>query len=128
TYEVCASDAECTSGVCTPVGTMSRCTIPCCSSKECDQVPEGPVACTRIMHGGLALDACALLTPPGATGVVGDPCSRDSQCLSAHCAKVGFGGFCTDVCCTDDSCGDTAKFACRAVEDSGFWPLRCEPK
>jgi hypothetical protein len=40
---------------------------------------------------------------------------------------IGVGDFCSDSCCRDEDCGDTAQFGCRALNSNGTGLLLCVP-
>lgn len=135
--ELCATDDECTSGVCVQIGIEGRCSIPCCGSEDCPGVVEPQsggvyaVRCKVISHNGASLRACADLTEPDAIGSVGAPCTSDDECRGGLCllAEGGGEGACSDLCCMDQACGDPSAFGCRpSKEQDGSWALRCEPK
>lgn len=129
-FEPCKADEDCASNLCAPFAGAMRCAPPCCSSAECDATLEqGLAACTEIEHMGALVRACAAPITDTAKGAVGDPCSDGSTCRSSLCDVSGGGpGYCTDVCCTDESCGDVARFACRPRDEGGAWVLRCALK
>jgi hypothetical protein len=130
-FDLCESDSDCLFGLCTSIDGTSRCAPPCCASNGCDgPVGQSAFACTEIDHQGVTVRACALVVEPSAKGEVGDPCESDGACRSAQCRRddPNAAGYCTDVCCTDESCGDPDRFACRPRSLSGAWALRCELK
>jgi hypothetical protein len=134
-YDRCSADAECSSNLCITLGDDTRCSAPCCGSPACGlvELPGGPrmVACENVLREGTVVRACAGLVPDSGIKAVGEPCVTDEECRSARCVNDGKGPRCSDVCCTDASCGDPTSFACRAAPFSGeiaSLALRCEPK
>lgn len=127
-YGSCSTDGDCRTGTCVDLGEgLLICARPCCGSVECGtQFVEGvehQLACQPLP--GKALAACSKLLELESDGALGSPCGADQECRSGICAP---GGYCTDLCCDDASCGDTAQFACRPVQASGGWALQCERK
>lgn len=132
-FEPCASGSDCASGLCTDVDGVLRCVTPCCSSSDCPPATDAgggvvSVGCRWVSHDGVGIPACVDAHPPGGTGLVGAACAAPEDCLSGACADVGGGTLvCTDTCCSDESCGDPALFACRP-DPAGSLGLRCEPR
>jgi hypothetical protein len=132
--EVCAADDDCASGACVEVGGETRCTIPCCGSGDCPGFLEphpGEVyalKCALVGRDGALFRACAELAPSDAIGAVGAPCKSAAECRGGVClpSESTAEGVCSDLCCTDQACGDPSAFGCRPPERS--WALRCEPK
>jgi hypothetical protein len=122
TYASCGSDGDCESGLCLEIPTVfvsadirKRCTQPCCASTECQAVGDSAsvtLVCTEVERDGGSVRACAPATVSNGGAEVGTVCTRDDECRSARCAKMGTAARCSDACCTDDNCGDSA-FACR---------------
>jgi hypothetical protein len=135
-YETCAKDAECSSGLCIDIGDAKRCSQPCCSSTACGlvEIAGGPrmVSCDNVERDGTLVRACAGIVPDSGIKVVGEPCTKNEECRSARCVIHGEASLCSDVCCTDASCGDPTSFVCRPshlVSGPGpSWALRCQPK
>jgi hypothetical protein len=129
----CASDADCATRLCVPMLGASRCAAPCCSSATCGELEGAPLACVPVTRGAAAVLACAAVRPKGATLALGDPCSTGDECRSGSCVPMPTGSrVCTDVCCTDASCGG-AEFACRPgapidAGPAGARAMRCEMK
>jgi hypothetical protein len=76
-----------------------------------------------------------------ASAAIGVACDDDAKCRSGMCAIEGGSdsGYCSDLCCSDDDCGNSEQFVCRPAEgvapnndvggDKGAsWSLRCVPK
>lgn len=141
----CIADNGCRSSLCAevdlePVGapeSVDRCIEPCCSSRECGEAvffeERYPIACAVTEAG---VRGCSVVLRSLAEGPVGAPCRNDDECRSGFCLepedKGGEGGadprgsYCSDLCCTDDTCGDPSRFACRPGEVDDTWALRCE--
>ena len=130
--DFCSSSNDCRSGLCVTVTEdVQLCAQPCCSSRECGSVYLGvsfePLACAPTADG--TLRTCSRLLPETAIRAVGAACVEDGQCRSGLCHPLGDGeGYCSDTCCTDDSCGDVASFACRPIATGETWALRCVRK
>lgn len=115
--ELCASAADCESGVCLTVpdkpGEM-RCSQYCCSSFNC---PAGTV-CSTFWGNQLCVDPSFVsLSTPG-TGPAGSSCGDGTQCRSGRC---GTDGTCKDVCCVNDSCPGGAACALTAEFGQQGW-------
>ncbi len=135
TYASCSSDDQCASGLCIAVGGKLRCSVPCCSSSECNPLPNGDsVVCDDVEHDKTQVRACSTVVPEIGTGVVGAPCHDNAFCRSARCVKDNQGhAVCTDVCCLASDCGDPMLFACLPTPppDGGgshSSSLRCQRK
>jgi hypothetical protein len=130
--EPCAADADCESGLCAKLADTLLCTRPCCDSTSCGDFDVGGVvgalACVHVVHHGSLVPACGAVLPATAELPVGAPCAEDAECRGGRCqAEViadgggGTGGsaasYCSDVCCIDADCGDTATFVCRLSPD-----------
>jgi len=130
--DFCSSDDDCRSGACLTVDPdVLVCARPCCSSRECGTVYLGtsfePLACAETEEG--TLRACAKLLTEAAIRDVGAPCLEDGQCRGGFCYVAdGAAPYCSDSCCTDESCGDTSAFACLPIDTGGTWALRCVRK
>ncbi|MBI4699763.1 MAG: hypothetical protein HY744_01130 [Deltaproteobacteria bacterium] len=128
----CEDGGGCASGLCVELKEGLRvCAAPCCSSRQCGQVPVGEKLQAVACAAGEAVrePACARLLPEGARGSVGAPCQADKECRSGICVKdPGSGSYCGDVCCRDADCGDTARFACRPASRGASWFLQCVRK
>ncbi len=133
-FDECAGNADCASGLCVYVGGTLRCTIPCCSSDMCPAAPGDVmqnVGCAEITVGeGSTVRACARPLPDHSFAAVGVPCATDDACRSGMCVKhpEQTQRFCSDVCCSEGSCGDVSSFGCRPHSTGPSWALRCEPK
>jgi hypothetical protein len=107
----------------------------CCGAGSCPghvQLDPGgdifAVRCALVQRDGAAFRACAELEPETAGGAVGAPCQSDQDCLGDCIVPDGSGeGVCSDMCCTDEACGDPSAFRCRAHGVGSSWALRCEP-
>lgn len=127
----CERDSDCASGLCVPwADGVSRCADPCCSSTECGKV-KGDVGvksllCTAVPHGSALVYACAAVSEGPANRAVGEPCDDPGQCRGGLCVSTASpdtppgatdgdtpARMCSDVCCTDASCGAPHLFACR---------------
>lgn len=134
--QLCEHDAECSTGVCAPwADGKGRCVDPCCSSTECGKVKLGDVVksvlCVPVPHGAAIVYACAAVSEGEADRAVGEPCDDAGQCRGGACIETlaedlnrttGTGGsavtkVCSDVCCTDASCGAPHLFACVPIGD-----------
>jgi len=123
----CEAGGECASGLCAEWSDgKKRCAEPCCSSVECGSIKRldtpTSVLCVARRSGDAMVHACAAFAEGPANRSVGEPCDGDGQCRGGRCvAEAGFGAegsdakFCSDVCCTDASCGAPALFACAPV-------------
>lgn len=126
-YSACKSDAECASGLCLSFGGTFLCSAPCCSSTDCQDLGNSPVRC--VMIGGNHPGVRACLTDSGTgPGAVGAPCKAGTDCRSGLCLELTGHFECSDLCCSDDSCGHSGLFACRPAILDNAWALRCEPK
>ena len=131
----CAADDDCASGACVEVEGETRCTIPCCGSGDCPGILEpqpgnvSAVQCALVDRGGSLFRACAAPASTDAIGAVGAPCTTADECRGSVCYRPeGAEGVCSDLCCTDQACGDPAGFGCRPAYTGRSWALRCEPK
>jgi hypothetical protein len=137
--EPCTGDADCESGLCAKLADTLLCTRPCCDSTSCGDFDVGGVlgalACVHIVHHGSLVPACGAVLPATAELPVGAPCVEDAECRGGRCqvdatddgGSGGGGGgggtgggaasYCSDVCCIDADCGDTATFVCRPSPD-----------
>lgn len=133
--EPCTAHAECDSGLCVawPDGP-TRCSRPCCSSDECGMMKEGPglasILCVPVHQGSTRLHACAAFATGPADRALGEPCDDPGQCRGGRCVETAAGDrVCSDVCCTDASCGAPHLFACAPVDPSGEeLDLSCVPR
>lgn len=122
--EPCKDAAECSSGLCLawPDG-VTRCAAPCCSSDECGDWDAGSVVkrilCVPVQHGTAIVHACAAVAKGDADRAIGEPCDDPGQCRGGRCieADPSGAGVCSDVCCTDGSCGAPHLFTCSPVAD-----------
>lgn len=142
--EPCEDPAECESGLCVMWSDgAARCATPCCSSDECGEAKIGGsiarILCVPILHDAAVVHACAGVSTGDAHLAVGEPCEDPGQCRGGRCIEAGsFGAkVCSDVCCTDASCGAPHLFACAPVPDSGLpqpgtagqtFELQCVPR
>jgi len=122
--EKCEGDDECASGLCTEWGdALMRCAEPCCSSVECGSLMRGEVPtnvlCVPRRRGVSMVYACAAFAEGDADRAIGEPCDDDGQCRGGRCVEAAAAPddtrnakVCTDVCCTDASCGAPGVFAC----------------
>lgn len=119
------------------------CGAPCCQSGDCGWISGAlglrPVACAVGIDG---VPACSVLLDSAATGAVGVPCKDGSVCRSGECMTDNAvfvaqhpteDGFCTDLCCNDEDCGESEEFVCRPMETGpkkkgASWSLRCVRK
>ncbi|WP_437604484.1 hypothetical protein WMF20_24920 [Sorangium sp. So ce834] len=136
----CEGGADCSSGLCADVGGATRCTIPCCSSDMCPAAPDEPdepdnamrnVGCAEVaIDDGSTVRACATLLPEDSIAAVGVSCDTNEECRSGMCVKhpEQTQQFCSDVCCSEASCGDVSLFGCRPPAEGPSWALRCGPK
>ncbi len=130
-YAACTTDADCASGLCLSLGGTMLCSSPCCASPECEMLPNGgpPVACAPMEHEGTVVRACARVLPPGGDlKSLAEACDDDAECRSGVCLDLGAGKACSEVCCSDASCGEADSFQCRPGTFGGSRALRCEPK
>jgi hypothetical protein len=129
--EACASDGDCASGMCLPIGDKLRCSQPCCSSDVCGKLTIETtthlLGCANVERGGSLVNACARVLPADATQPVGAECLDDIECRGGDCIAAGSKKICSDVCCTDASCGDP-HFVCRPRLEGPTWVLRCALK
>jgi hypothetical protein len=123
----CGADKECLSGLCVewPDG-LDRCSEPCCSSAACGELKAADgahrVLCVAKARDKTTVYACAALAGGDAIRGLGEPCDDAGQCRGGRCIDAGVnrpatgGGpafkVCSDVCCTDASCGAPGLFAC----------------
>lgn len=127
--EPCESADDCASGLCLdwPDGAR-RCAAPCCSSEECGELEVGgavlPILCVPLQRGAAIVHACALVTKGDASLAVGEPCDDPAQCRGGRCILDEDSGqkICSDVCCTDASCGAPHLFACAGALDPDASP------
>lgn len=123
--DLCDSDDDCTSTLCAewPDGEK-RCAEPCCSSLECGSFKVLDVVrnvlCVPTPHDSAIVLACAAAATGDAEGAVGEPCDVDGQCRGGKCIAAdpmspGGKKICSDVCCTDSSCGAEHLFSCSPV-------------
>lgn len=131
-FQPCKLDGDCETGLCTSIAGTLRCSVPCCSSKDClfsDGMTSAPLACREVKRADGWARACSG-EPVTGTKVVGDACLHNDDCRSALCMADAQGQnlACSDLCCTDDSCGDPARFACRPVSAVLGSSLRCASK
>jgi hypothetical protein len=61
-------------------------------------------------------------------GEVGARCKGPADCRTGMCLDFAGDWRCSDLCCSDDSCGDPSLFVCRPGLVGIAWALRCEPK
>lgn len=107
TWEVCASDQECASGVC-----EGHCLAACTSETQCPAASSTTCAAATMNDGGRPdLTAYACVAPAG-TLEPGEICTMASDCRSGLCLNLGIGGglgieICTKSC---GSSGDCAGF------------------
>jgi len=129
-YAPCASHAECASGICIPLtpDTTPRCSVPCCTSRDCEVLPDKAVtvACAPVLVEKAWVQACSALVLGSAMGEIGTVCHAAGDCRSGDCDALT--GRCTDTCCGDESCGDTSSFVCRPSGKPTAWALRCTAK
>lgn len=130
----CERDSDCASGVCAVwADGKGRCAEPCCSSNDCPEIAlDGgvkSVLCVPIPHGTAIVYACAALADGPANRPVGEPCDDAGQCRGGLCVEVPATDadrsadqgssvikVCSDVCCTDESCGAPHLFTCAPPE------------
>jgi hypothetical protein len=115
---------DCQSNFCLAVEV--RCTSRCCKKSDCTAAGSN-WGCVYVNDPTYSTPVCA---PAGSTGPepIGAPCTTHSQCQSGRCVSViGVGDFCSDSCCRDEDCGDTAQFGCRALNSNGTGLLLCVP-
>jgi hypothetical protein len=135
-FEPCREDDDCASGLCAMFEDVGRrCTIPCCGSDMCPNAivddERVNVGCTEWTAGdGSMVRACTALRRESGISAVGVPCSQDRECMGGMCipSPGQAEGLCSDVCCTEASCGDVALFGCRPYPTGSSWALRCAPK
>lgn len=128
----CGANEECASGLCLVLANQKRCVPPCCGSGQCPLLDDGvdsyTLGCAPAgLDGSLHL-ACAVVLPATATKLVGAPCDTPDECKGGLCIQTAQGSICSDVCCSDESCGDPTLFACRPFPVGGNAALRCEPR
>ncbi len=126
---MCKVDGDCASGLCVDFGNGLRmCSGPCCSSDECETADGVPVRCVILDGDHAGVRACGSVLGVGA-GEVGVTCAQDSDCRGGMCLDLGDRSECSDLCCSDESCGEDASgYACRPAIVDSAWALRCEPK
>jgi len=121
--DTCFGSSSCRSGVCLG-GLVAFCSTPCCTASDCG----GTLQCRYTTTGTSRLRVCERTGVAGNLDV-GEVCAQDSDCRSAWCLALASGELmCTDSCCHDTDCGDTARFACRPALNDVDWVLRCEPR
>jgi hypothetical protein len=127
-YAMCEADATCASGLCLDFGNgLTMCSAPCCSSTDCETADGVPVRCVILGAPHQGVRACGAVEGAGAAAV-GVACTEPSDCRGGMCLALGGRSQCSDLCCSDASCGESPSVVCRpAIVDSG-WALRCEPK
>jgi hypothetical protein len=127
-YAVCTTDADCASGLCLDFGQKNPlCSSPCCSSDDCEDLDGMPVRC--VMLTGVHAGERACLTQGAGSAAVGDSCDptvMPSPCRGGMCLSLDGRTQCTDLCCSDASCGGGS--VCRPAIVDGAWALRCAPK
>ena len=91
-----------------------------------DALPEG-----AEVHTGLSetLQQIGLLREDS-IAAVGVACDTNEECRSGMCVNhpEQTQRFCSDVCCSEASCGDVSLFGCRPPAAGPSWALRCGPK
>jgi hypothetical protein len=122
-------DGDCASGLCVDFGlAYPVCSTPCCSSDECSPASGLPVRCALLEGAHKGIRACMAQLATGA-GAVGDACMEDADCRSGICLDLDGRLQCSDLCCSDDACGENASTeVCRPGAVEGALALRCEPK
>jgi hypothetical protein len=124
----CTTDADCATGLCLDFGLKQlTCSMPCCRSSDCDAV-QGIAARCVILTGARAGVRACVASPDVGVGTVGVACTKNADCRSGMCLQLGARLQCSDVCCSDESCGEGAPYVCRPANLGGAWSLRCEPK
>jgi hypothetical protein len=121
---VCIGSDDCQSNYC--VGGYFTCSTRCCKKSDCASAGSD-WSCIYQNQATYAVPVCL---PAGTTGStpIGEPCTTAEQCQSGKCLTLsGLGSVCTDACCRDEDCGDTAKFGCRALNAGGSGLLLCVP-
>ena len=129
----CSADAECESGVCEFYGVTFRCAPPCCSSADCPVlvVPDETYSlrCTWVERPAGIASVCAQPVALAARQPVGAPCASPNDCIGGICVSGPDGPVCSDVCCSDASCGDPARFACAPWNSPSAVPgFVCQPR
>jgi len=121
--DACFGSSSCRSGVCLG-GLASFCSTPCCTTSDCG----GTLECRYTTAGTSKIRVCDRTGAEGNLDV-GEACAQDSDCRSAWCLGLPSGEqMCTDSCCHDADCGDSARYACRPAQSDVDWILRCEPR
>lgn len=139
----CAGDSDCASGLCVewPDGGR-RCATPCCSSPDCGDIAIGDallqILCVPVARDTAVVLACASAVKGGAGRAIGEPCDEPAQCRGGLCIEADDKGtkVCSDVCCTDASCGAPHLFACAPATPLGEggsppdhpFDLQCVPR
>ena len=128
----CTNDSDCKDGFCLspgsfglPVALMdSRCARACCSDADCN---EGNGA-DRMMYVCVIADSGARACLPknivgGGAKKAQEACTRDSECASGVCARVGTRGLCQTRCFRPSDCSNAACIlsAGDAAETRIFW-------
>ncbi|MEZ4299475.1 MAG: hypothetical protein R3B70_31285 [Polyangiaceae bacterium] len=127
----CVTDGDCASSLCVkwPDG-LHRCAEPCCSSTACGIVKVGDlfqhIGCVPVPHGPSLVLACAAIVDGPADRALGQPCESGGDCRGGRCIEVpaldtspgAARKVCSDVCCTDASCGAPHLFSCQPSSPS----------
>ncbi len=108
--DVCNFDTECESTFCrVSADGQKRCLTPCAPGR--DQCLANEVCVT-------ATEACGACNPEqlalAGGRSLGEPCDRDSQCVTGTCFTWGSMGYCTRTCSTTEPCGQ--GYHCAAGE------------
>jgi hypothetical protein len=122
--QICFGSGDCQSNYC--VGGSFTCTTRCCKKSDCASAGSD-WSCIYQNQTGYAAPVCL---PAGTTGTraIGEDCGTPEECQSGKCLSLsGLGSVCTDACCRDEDCGDTAKFECRVLNAGGAGLLLCVP-
>jgi hypothetical protein len=127
-WATCTADTDCVSGLCIAVDAKHKaCGSPCCSSAECAGPGGAAAACVELAGTHAGVRGCMPETTLG-TAAVAVSCTEDADCRSGLCLDLAGRLQCSDLCCSDASCGAPASIACRPGLVAGAWALRCEPR
>ena len=102
--DVCASSADCLSGLCATQAGGSFCTSLCDASRPCP----GGFACEAVGEG------TSVCVPEAGSLGLGAPCTSNDACASDVCVTQGAADYCTRFCTASDPC--PRDYACVALE------------
>jgi hypothetical protein len=127
-YAPCQADSDCASGLCLDFGLKQPvCSVPCCTSNDCNSVQGVSARCVMLGGTHVGVRACLAEQATG-SGAVGVACGVDADCRGGMCLDLAGRSQCSDLCCSDESCGAPESYVCRPALLGSSWALRCAPK